>query len=126
MVIAIMGVIAGFAIPSYLDYTLKARRSEAKTSLLELQIYLEEYYSENQSYPSNLTKLQSISPNEYYTLSLITADSQQTYQLDATARGTQAKDTHCAVVVNLSSHRNECSYFAESLESNTSNSHIWL
>ncbi len=45
MVVAIVGVLAGIAIPSYQDSLVKSRRADAKAALLELSVFMERYYT---------------------------------------------------------------------------------
>jgi type IV pilus assembly protein PilE len=52
IVIAIVGVIAGIAYPSYQDSLTKSRRADAKAALLELSVFMERYYTANGCYTS--------------------------------------------------------------------------
>lgn len=45
MVVAIIGVLAGIAIPSYQDSIVKSRRADAKAALSELSVFMERYYT---------------------------------------------------------------------------------
>ena len=98
IVIAIIGIIAGIGVPNYLDYTRKARRSDAHITLLERQFELEMHYEDNQEYPSSLTSAQTNSKNGYYTISISTPSGAQSYTLSASATGTQANDLSCRTI----------------------------
>ncbi len=50
VVITILAIIASIAIPTYRKYLLRAQRSEAKISLLQLQTAQEKFYLQNNMY----------------------------------------------------------------------------
>ena len=43
--IAIVGILAGIAIPAYQDSMVKSRRADAKAALLELSVFMERLYT---------------------------------------------------------------------------------
>lgn len=55
--IAIVGILAAIAIPSYEYYTQTSKRSAAKGALQQVRGLEEQYYTNNKSYTSNLTNL---------------------------------------------------------------------
>jgi type IV pilus assembly protein PilE len=55
--LAILGIIAAVALPSFQESTLRARRAEAKTALLETASDQERFYSANSSYSTNAMPL---------------------------------------------------------------------
>lgn len=48
--VAIVGILAAIAMPSYNQYVISSRRNEAKMSLLELAQYMERQYTSNGTY----------------------------------------------------------------------------
>jgi len=84
--VAIVGILASLAYPIYTGELQKSRRTDAHTSLLELGVRMEHYYTENNSYASatiaNLG-VEATTPGGNYTLS-ISAQSQSAYTLSAT------------------------------------------
>ena len=53
IVLAIIGVLAAIAIPSYQESVRKSRRAEARGQLLEVAQYLQRFYSQNDSFSAN-------------------------------------------------------------------------
>lgn len=50
IVMAIVGVLAALAYPSYAGYVLKSRRAEGQAALLEAMAHQERYYTDNNRY----------------------------------------------------------------------------
>lgn len=57
IVVVIVGILASVAYPSYLEYTRRAKRSEAKALLADISARMERYYFDNSTYTTNLTDL---------------------------------------------------------------------
>lgn len=55
--IAIIGILAAIAYPSYVDQILKSQRTSAKTALLDLASREAKYYSLNNTYTTSMTNL---------------------------------------------------------------------
>lgn len=101
IVVAILGIIAAIAIPSYTSFMNKTRRTDAMTILTELAGEQQRYLSENNRYANDLTDLGY--PNDpfttvegFYTVS-VENPSATSYVLTATPvpGGPQAGDTEC-------------------------------
>ncbi len=94
---AIIGILTTIAYPSYLNYVLKSRRSDALSTISQDQIILERCYAQNFAYNAACAAMPAFpqtSPQGYYTITL-TNLSASTYTLTATPLGTQVKDTTC-------------------------------
>ena len=96
IVIAIIGIISATAYPIYVDYVREARRADAISQLLNLQMAQEEYRLRNTSY-ATLDQLGGAVPSEFYDFS-VTNVAAETYTLTATAKGSQTADTACATM----------------------------
>jgi len=96
IVVAIIGILAAVSMPSYVEYTLKVRRSEnCKEPLMEIAVEMEEFRHANQTYPP--VGLLSTSGIPYqgtkgdYTFE-ITASTAKTYTLQCTDTGNSDSD----------------------------------
>lgn len=93
IVMAIISILAAIALPSYREYIIKSRRTDATTQLVQLQMAEEKYRGNSQSYAS-LGQLALTPASAFYAFS-ITADTDD-YTLVARAIGEQAIDTPCS------------------------------
>lgn len=100
--VAIVGILAAIAYPSYQQYVLRSHRSEGMALLSEAAARMERYYAQNSTYATatpnrlgltstaNATTVNST--NGYYSLSLGTPTA-TTYNLSATPQNAQRSDT---------------------------------
>lgn len=98
--VAIVGIIAAIAIPSYNGYVVQSRRTDAVAFLMAVAGDQVRFFSENNSYATSMTALgyandAEPSENGHYTVS-VTSTSSSVYTLTATPAGDQTKDTACA------------------------------
>lgn len=94
IVVAIIGIIAAVALPSYQQYVLRAKRSEGRAALLDAAAKLERFYSERNVYatapyqfPNPPFSMTTGIPSETgkYTLTIaIVSPSFQDYTITAT------------------------------------------
>ena len=66
IVIAIIGILAAVAIPSYQNYTKRAKASEAKVMLDAIRTHQESYRAENNKYVDTLATIGFSTTNRYY------------------------------------------------------------
>lgn len=96
IVVAIIGILAAIAIPSYQEYVLRGNRTEGMALLNDAAARQERFYAQNNTYADTVAKLRlnADSTNNLYTLSISDASS-STYTLTAKVKGAQLKDTKC-------------------------------
>jgi type IV pilus assembly protein PilE len=100
IVVAVIGILAMIAYPSYQTHVMKSRRTEAKTGLLALAQAQEEYRGENNEYADSLTKLKEATQiraeRTSYSFKLARLTPLR-FTLTATPvdPGPQSKDTKC-------------------------------
>lgn len=103
IVVALIGILAAIAIPSYQSYILKARRADGQAALGRVLIEQEKYRTGHTAYSSDLSQVgfqaeadgSYCSPDGYYGLSLsgVTGTG---FTVNATPIGQQADDTDCS------------------------------
>ena len=97
--VAIVGILAAIAIPSYRHYIEQSNRTDAIHALTSLQLEQERYRTTNTTYAS-LAVLwggTTTSDEGHYTIA-ITNVSATSYTITATATDAQASDTECATM----------------------------
>lgn len=95
--VAIVGILATIALPSYKSYVLRSRRTEAMTELTKAQAVIERCYAANFTYIASLCPAApSPTPQGFYTMTSVS--SATTYTFTATALGSQTADTLCATM----------------------------
>lgn len=100
IVVALVGILAAIAMPSYTEYIQRGHRAEARAGLLQAQQWLERAatatgtYPLTAEFPDTLKKV----PSDRYEISLESPtdddddDAGRTYTLTATPKGAQATD----------------------------------
>lgn len=111
IVVAIVGILAAIAYPSYQESTAKSRRANAQAELMSLSSAMERYYTANNHYSNAAAggadigvpagTLYSVEPNvlTYYDITIaetdgVTSDttSAQSYDLEAVPKGAMSGD----------------------------------
>jgi len=108
IVITIVAILAAIAYPSYQNYILKSRRTDAAGNLLELGQYLERYFTENGRYDQDrggtavslpFNKSPKEGTSTFYNLAFTAGEpTATTYELSAAPVGSQAEDTNCGTL----------------------------
>lgn len=98
--VAIVGILAGIAYPSYTDYVKRSNRSEGQRELLRLANIEEQGYIDHRSYTSDMTDLGMnadpyITDSGNYSIDAALTNAGQGFVLTATAKKTQVTDTGC-------------------------------
>jgi type IV pilus assembly protein PilE len=103
IVVAIVGVLASVALPSYREYVNRGRRADAQTQLLAAQQWMERFYSQNYRYDEDSGGTAVSFANQPFATSprtgegtaaynLTVAAQRNTYTITATRTGTMATD----------------------------------
>lgn len=115
--VVIIGIIAAVAVPAYHDQINKARRSDGRTALIDLQGEMEKFRGSCRFYPqnfhattntcgtsagaSNINYAGTTTPTStdgYYNLSIVASTATgNAYTIRATPTGAQANDTCTAM-----------------------------
>ncbi|MCW3881439.1 type IV pilin protein [Pseudomonas aeruginosa] len=95
VVVAVIGILLGIAIPSYQNYVIRSNRTEGQA----VAARQERYYSQNPGvgYTKDVAKLgmsSANSPNNLYSLTIETPTS-TAYTLTATPINSQTRDKSC-------------------------------
>jgi type IV pilus assembly protein PilE len=100
--IAIIGILAAVAFPSFTDYVVRSNRTEGQRELIRIANLQEQYYADSRNYTSTLTQLgldssPFVTDNGHYRISAVVSNVNGTFTLTATALGTQAsRDAACS------------------------------
>lgn len=103
IVVVVIAVLAAIAIPAYQNYVERARRADAKSAILAVQLAQEKYRANNPTY-GTLVQIgaDNESPDEFYAISVttgtvnISGNPVPVYSVDAERQNEQAgKDQEC-------------------------------
>lgn len=100
--VAIVGILASIAYPSYTAHIIRSDRAEAVSELLRLANLQEQFFVDNRQYTANINQLGVGSGASYTTLTgnyvITSALNGNTFTLTATAKLNQTKDTGCTAL----------------------------
>lgn len=98
IVVAIIGILAAIAYPSYQQYVLRANRAEAQAILTETAQFMERYFTTNGTYVGGAA-LSAVSPKGAsggaikYNISFSAGPTATAFTLQAAPAGIQANDS---------------------------------
>lgn len=101
VVIAIIGVLAAIALPSYNDHVRKTRRAAGASCLMAVAQQAERFYTAGTgaglTYTGFVANTAICEPStlDFYTIAVPTAAGKN-YSISATAKGKQASDSACS------------------------------
>lgn len=90
IVVAIIGVLASIALPSYNDYVTRGKIPDATSNLAVMRVRLEQFYQDNKTYVNAPDCNNNTTASKYFTFGCTTAGSATGYVLQATGVGTMA------------------------------------
>ena len=105
IVVAIIGILAAVAYPSYAEHVRKSRRAQAKADLVEYSQLLERSHTTNNTYTSftfgnGLKTIQSPREGGIAQYNITLAATQSSFPLTAAPQGNQAKDQCGTLTLN--------------------------
>ncbi|MBS1188292.1 MAG: pilus assembly protein [Rhodocyclaceae bacterium] len=95
IVVTIIGILLGIAIPNYQSYMIKANRTAAKNFLMAIANKQEQYLLDKREYADTLGKLGLSQPSELsgkYDCSTPESHTASSYKWKCTAQGSQTGD----------------------------------
>lgn len=102
IVVAIVGILAAIAYPSYMEYVRKGNRTDAKTTLLQVSQTLERCFTQYSAYNNaSCSVLNGGSVNSaegFYTIGVVSAATTYTLTANPVAGKTQAGDAKCTTL----------------------------
>ena len=105
IVVAIIGILASVAYPSYQQYVLRANRAEAQAVLSETAQFMERYFTTNGTYVGGtVASVSAVSPKGAsgtaikYNITPATVTTATTFTLTAAPVNSQTADTTCGTL----------------------------
>lgn len=101
LTVTIVGILTAVGYSTYQNKMIEARRTEAKTKLMEVLQKEERYFNENNTYTNNVTQIGYSSPlysdNNYYIITIAANLNglSDGIILTATPQGVQSNDISC-------------------------------
>lgn len=97
IVVAVIGILAAIAMPSYRDYVRRGNRAEAQAALMDLAQREQQYFLDARSYANSLTALNatvsdSVTRNYGAPSFSVVAGTPPTFSISFTPTGDQAND----------------------------------
>ncbi|ODV25513.1 type IV pilin protein [Dyella sp. KULCS107] len=125
VVVAIIAILAAIALPSYRKYVVRTNRTEATAALTDLAARQERYFYSNNVYAGALSDLNGTTTmgTKNYSFGVVASAASvapATFDLTATATGTQASDDAECQTISL----NEAGQWS-STGSSTNNPACW-
>ncbi|MEO6351765.1 MAG: type IV pilin protein [Burkholderiaceae bacterium] len=85
--IAIIAILAAVAVPSYSQYVIRSKLTEATNNLADTRVKMEQYYQDSRNYGSTGTTCGAALPTTgYFAYTCATSSSAQAYSLTATSQ----------------------------------------
>ncbi|MEQ1638831.1 MAG: type IV pilin protein [Methylococcales bacterium] len=93
IVVAIIGILAAIAIPSYENYVIKSKIPDATSNLATKRVQLEQFFLDNRTYVAAPACVADASSSQYFDFSC-SASAATTYTLQAVGKNSMAGFTY--------------------------------
>lgn len=108
IVVVVAAIIAGIAVPTYMEHTRKSRRAAATAALVDATSRQEQFFLDNKSYTTTITtgglNMASVTDGGMYSLSVDAptgaCNLDRCYRIRATPQGAQTADTCGVLMIN--------------------------
>lgn len=87
IVVAVIGILAAIAMPSYTDYVKRGKAAEATSTLANLRVQMEQYFQDNRTYVGGLCA--PANGAQYFTYACAVAPTATAYTITATGVAAQ-------------------------------------
>jgi type IV pilus assembly protein PilE len=94
IVVAIIGLLAAIAVPSYREYVQRARAAEATGTLADMRIRMEQFFQDNRTYVGGPCAAPTGTNTTFFGFACSAAPTATTYTLAATGTGDMAAYTY--------------------------------
>ncbi len=101
IVVAIIGILAAVAIPSYQDYTARAQVTEAVSLTAAFKTGLAEYYSDRGVWPANITAIGTTTAGKYVNAVALLGAKGGAVTVQATMKATGVNSAIASKTLNL-------------------------
>ena len=92
--VAIIGILAAVALPSYSDYVIRGKIPDATSNLAMKRVQMEQYFQDNKTYTNAPACVADSTSSRFFTFSCADAATATAYTLQAVGTGTMAGFTY--------------------------------
>ncbi|HUW51325.1 MAG TPA: type IV pilin protein [Sulfuricella sp.] len=94
IVVAIIGILAAIAMPSYRDYVIRGKISDATSNLATKRVAMEQFFQDNRTYAGGPGCTADSTSSQYFDFSCSVAGTATVFTLQAVGKNTMAGFTY--------------------------------